>query len=179
MDVVGWDNQGSAIWEVTANGGVVSRTNLAIATTATAVNDHGLIVGRFDNNLYANVPDVGMVVLPASTGFSPAAVNNLGHAVAQTEFGEGAMWTIAADGGVSGPFDLGNFRPLDINDWDEMAGMQDSAAAIAWLEGGVLQVSELPGLQPGGFGVATAINNWGEVVGLVVIAHSDGPRSKG
>jgi probable HAF family extracellular repeat protein len=133
--------------------------------SATAVNDHGLIVGRFGDNLYADVPEVGMVLLPESAGFSPAAVNNLGHVVAQSEFAEGAMWTIAADGSVSGPFDLGNFRPLDINDWDEMAGMQDSAAAIAWFEQGALQVSKLPGLRPGDFGVATAINNWSEVVG--------------
>jgi len=75
------------------------------------------------------------------------------------------MWIVAADGTVSGPMDLGSFRPLDINDWDEMAGLQDSAAAIADFEAGELQVSKLPGLSPGNLGVATAINYWGDVVG--------------
>jgi probable HAF family extracellular repeat protein len=172
MDIIGWDNQGSAEWLIHAMGDVVSRVNLP-ANRVTSVNDNGLVVGHFDNSLglYANVPGVGTVVLPESDGYSPAAVNNLGHVVAQSDFGEGAMWAIAADGSVSGPFDLGTFRPLDINDWDEMVGMQDSAAAIAWFEQGELQVAKLPGLQPGNFGVATAINNWGEVVGYSTDTH--------
>ena len=171
MDIVGWDDLGSAVWEVGTNGGVVSRINLGTDMKVTAVNDNGLVVGTLGNDLFANVPGVGVVVLPESAGFSPAAVNNLGHVVSQQqqsgypEFGKGAMWTIAADGAVSGPIDLGSFRPLDINDWDEMAGLQDSTAAIAWFETDALQVSKLPGLSPGNLGVATAINNWGEVVG--------------
>jgi len=171
IDIVGWDDVGSAKWKVGANGVVVSRQNLVIGMKDTAVNDNGLIVGTIDNHLFAEIPGVGIVVLPGSAGFSPAAVNNLGHVVSQQqlpgypEFGQGAMWTIAADGSVSGPMDLGNFRPLDINDSDEMAGLQDSTAAIAWFEAGALHSSKLPGLSPGDLGVATAINNWGEVVG--------------
>jgi len=172
MDVIGWDDRGSAIWEVRSNGGVVNRNNLGMSMKVTAVNDNGLmIVGAFDTHLSAIVPGVGVIDLPGSAGFFPAAVNNLGHIVSQQqmfgypELGKGAMWTIAADGAIEGPIDLGEFRPLDINDSDEMAGLQDCAAAIAWFEGGGLQVSKLPGLRPGNFGVATAINNWGEVVG--------------
>ena len=167
MDIIGWDDlgSGSAIWEVRTNGVVVSRTNLATGTKVTAVNDNGLIVGQLGNDLFANVPNVGVVVLPQSADFFPAAVNNSGQVVSHHVFGTGAMWTIAADGIVSGPIDLGNFQPLDINDRDEMAGLQDSAAAIAKFVNGVLQVSKLPGLSPGNLGVATAINYWGEVVG--------------
>jgi probable HAF family extracellular repeat protein len=171
LNIIGWDDVGSAVWQVGANGGVGSRSNLAIDMKATAVNDNGLIVGTLGNSLFANVPGVGVVGLPGSAGFSPAAVNNLGHVVSQQqqagypELGKGARWTVAADGSVSGPIDLGNFRPLDINDLDEMAGLQDSMAAIAWFEAGALRVTKLPGLSPGNLGVATAINNLGEVVG--------------
>lgn len=171
LNIIGWDNQGSAEWQVAANGGGVSRSNLGIDMKATAVNDNGLIVGTLGNFLFANVPRVGVVVLPGFAGFFPAAVNNLGHVVSQQqqsgypELGKGAKWTVAADGVVNGPIDLGNFRPLDINDLDEMAGLQDSMPAIAWFEAGALQVTKLPGLSPGNLGVATAINNWGEVVG--------------
>ena len=68
----------------------------------TAVNDSGLIVGALDNHLFANVPGVGMVELPGSAGFFPAAVNNLGRVVSQQqqsgypERGTGAMWTVAS-----------------------------------------------------------------------------------
>ena len=167
MDIIGWDDlgSGSAIWEVRTNGVVVSRTNLATGTKVTAVNDNGLIVGQLGNDLFANVPNFGVVVLPQSTDFFPAAVNNFGHVVSHHVFGTGAMWTIAADGTVSGPINLGTFCPLAINDWGEMAGLQDSTAAIAKFVNGVLQVSKLPGLSPGNLGVATAINNWGHVVG--------------
>ena len=171
MDVIGWDTVGSAVWEARANGGVISRNNLAANIKVTGVNDNGLTVGSLDSHLFANVPGVGVVELPGSDGFFPASVNNLGHVVSQQqqggypELGKGAMWIIAADGTISGPIDLGNFRPLDINDWDEMAGLQDSVAAVAWFDAGALQVSKLPGLSPGNLGVATAINNWGDVVG--------------
>ncbi len=168
MDIIGWDGFGSAVWGVSASGGVVSRDNLAADMKVTAVNDNGLIVGRFGDYeyLFANVPGVGMVVLPGSELFNHAAVNNLGRVVAQSPaLEEGAMWTIAADGSVSEPVSLGDFRPMDINDWDEMVGMQDTTATIAWFEEGALQTSKLPGLWPGDFGVATAINNWGEVAG--------------
>jgi probable HAF family extracellular repeat protein len=188
-NVIGWDYPAgfvreSTIWEVLANGDV-PRTTLGAIMKVTAVNDHGLmIVGAFDTHLSAIVPGVGAIDLPGSAGFFPAAVNNLGHIVAQQQlgdlrFGKGAMWTIAADGSIKGPFDLGDFRPLDINDWDEMAGLEDSTAAKAWfkagaleaaLESGALQegdltVAKLPGLSPGNLGVATAINNGGDVVG--------------
>lgn len=185
MDVIGWDyNAGfdrqSTIWEVGANGGINNRNNLAANMKVTAVNDNGvMIVGAIDTHLSAILPGGGVIDLPESTGFFPAAINNLGHIVAQQQlgdlrFGQGAMWIIAADGTVSGPVDLGNFRPLDINDWDEMAGLQDSTAAIAWFEAGALQVDKLPGLSSGNLGVATAINNRGEVVGYssdVAIDH--------
>lgn len=171
IDIVGWDDKGSATWEVTALGGVIRRNNLATDVRLTAINDDGLSVGTVGDRLFANVPDVGLVELPGSTGFTPAAVNNLGHVVAQhrisgpPDIGTGAMWAIAPDGRVSGPFDLDTFRPLDINDSDEMAGLQDSVAAIGWFEAGILHVSKLPGLFPGNIGVATAINDSGAVVG--------------
>ena len=85
LNIIGWDDVGSAVWEVGANGVVVSRNNLAIDMKATAVNDNGLIVGTLGNSLFANVPGVGVVVLPGSAGFSPAAVNNLGHVVSQQQ----------------------------------------------------------------------------------------------
>jgi probable HAF family extracellular repeat protein len=171
MDVIGWDTAGSAVWEARTNGGIVSRNNLAANMRVTGVNDHGVTVGALDSHLFANIPGVGVVELPESAGFFPASVNNLGHVVSQEqlsgypELGRGAMWIIAADGTISDPIDLGNFRPLDINDWDEMAGLQDSVAAVAWFESGAMQVTKLPGLSPGNLGVATAINYWGEVVG--------------
>ena len=68
LNIIGWDDVGSAVWEVGANGVVVSRNNLAIDMKATAVNDDGLIVGTLGNSLFANVPGVGVVVLPGSAG---------------------------------------------------------------------------------------------------------------
>ena len=73
LNIIGWDDVGSAVWEVGANGGVVSRNNLAIDMKATAVNDNGLIVGALGNYLFANVPGVGVVVLPGSAGLRTTA----------------------------------------------------------------------------------------------------------
>jgi probable HAF family extracellular repeat protein len=180
MDIIGWEingpsERGSTIWEVRANGSVVNRIDLGTNVKHIAVNDNGLIIGLLDSfpsyGLFAMVPGVGVVNLPGSAGFFTAAVNNSGRIVAQQhqagyqDIGRGAMWTVAADGAIVGPIDLGDFRPLDINDFDKMAGIQDSVAAVARFEAGALQVDKLPGLSPGDLGVATGINNWGDVVG--------------
>jgi len=85
MDIIGWDDRGSAVWEAVANGVVVSRENQGTNLRVTAVNNHGLVVGTIGPSLFADVPGVGIVALPNSAGFSPAAVNNLGHVVSQQQ----------------------------------------------------------------------------------------------
>jgi probable HAF family extracellular repeat protein len=181
MDIVGGEyGRGSTEWTARASGVLASRNDLGLDIVVTAVNDSGLTVGTVGAFpplcLFANVPGVGMVFLPDSAEFSPAAVNNHGQVVAQKmvrgypELGEGALWTVAADGTVDGPISLGSFRPLDINDSGEMAGLQDSVAAIASFEpvdvgDDELVVTKLPGLSTGNLGVATALNNSGQVVG--------------
>jgi probable HAF family extracellular repeat protein len=179
VNIVGGElNRGSTEWKVRASGVLVSRNDLAPDIVITAVNNNGLTVGTVSNggafppiSLFANVPGVGIVFLPGSAEYSPAAVNDRGQVVAQKmvsgypELGQGAMWTIAENGTVAGPIDLGSFRPLDINDWGEMAGLQDSVAAIASFEQNELVVTKLPGLSSGNLGVATALNNSGQVVG--------------
>jgi probable HAF family extracellular repeat protein len=182
MDIVGSEfDKGSTQWKARASGVVVTRKDLAPDIVITAVNDSGLTVatvGTFADglSLLAVLPDGNPVLLPESDDYYPSAVNNRGQVVAQQqergypERGSGAMWTIAEDGTVDGPIHLGTFRPLDINDEGVMAGLQDSVAAIASFETNTfgeieLVVTKLPGLSAGNLGVATALNNWGQVVG--------------
>ncbi len=129
-----------------------------------------MIVGAIDTHLSAILPagrDRPTRVPPV---FSPAAINNLGHIVAQQQlgdlrFGQGAHVDYRGRWNSQRPRGPGNFRPLDINDWDENGGFAGFDRAIAWFEAGALQVDKLPGLSSGNLGVATAINNRGEVVG--------------
>jgi probable HAF family extracellular repeat protein len=134
-----------------------------------AVNDAGMIAyfGYSESQgAYAgmvDVPDVGTVELWPD--FRPTAVNNLGQ-VAGRFYDIGWLQTVEPDGSLTTWAWLDDFVPYAINDWGEMAGQQGGHAAIAWFEDGVLLVQTLPGLFAGDYGRATAINNFGEVVGV-------------
>lgn len=177
MRVVGTDL--SVTWDVTKAGDLLSTNQLPWGVRAWAINDEGMIAFRVYENGWVTkfgIPGVGLVEPPLN-GYLPSAVNNVGEVVGYSGW-DGIRWTVDVDGTISAR-ELPAFLPLAINDLGVMAGIDliDSAAALAWIdEMGELQVEKLPGLLPGGFGVARGINNFGEVVGYSQPDSSDSPR---
>lgn len=173
----------ATVWEATA-GGVVSVSTVSNSQQGrAAVNEAGMIA--FYGYSASKAARVGMVSLPGvgtveflTSDYRPQAINNFGEVVLTWNGWGSYLWTLNEDGTTSDLVQLKDFYAYDINDAGLMAGQQIStaAAAIAWLDAGVLQVQALPGLIPGNKGRATAINNLGEVVGF---SSSGPPTSSG
>jgi probable HAF family extracellular repeat protein len=182
-----------AAWTIAQAGQVLGDGGLPFgsARTVVAVNDAGRIAYTgWRDGRYAplvDVPGAGQITIPASgfmemadglyhfRDFRPRALNNagvlVGHAairpvqIGATSIDGGLLWTVDDAGTVDGPIWLGSFRPYAINDLGLMAGEQDFTPAIAWLEDGELRVETLEPTLPGR---ATAVNNFGEVVGIAI-----------
>lgn len=158
----------AVVWDVTAEGQVLDLTDIAppgyVDSRARAVNDDGIIlVGG-----YVSVPGKGLLTLP---GFGvgsglPVGLNDVGDIVGSAPHSDGtdhgALWHVDVQGNISGPTDLGDFIPQDINDSGVMAGSQ----AIARFNGSTLEVTPLGLLAPNHVWIEVfAINNFDEVVG--------------
>ena len=147
----------------------------ATDATATDANLLGIITVNTDQtterdndgNLvlpaWVQVPGLPLQQLPMNgSRAEPHAINVLGEIVG-INGGDGALWTLDADGVPGNPVNLGGFTPYDINDQGMMAGDQVGLPAVAWFDnGGALQVLNL--LRPTGYtwGSACAISQSGD-----------------
>ncbi len=173
MQVVGFSfapnrDEHAVVWDVTADGQVLDLTDIAppgyVDSRARAVNDDGIIlVGG-----YVFVPGKGLLTLPGFGGGSglPTGLNDVGDIVGSAPHSDGtdhgAKWHVDVLGNISGPIDLGDFIPQDINDSGVMAGSQ----AIARFNGSTIEVTPLGLLAPNHVSIEVfAINNFDEVVG--------------
>lgn len=196
LTVVGYSNTSTphmadpAAWTVTAAGVVVSVADLGAPATASGtwafgVNVQGVSVGNvvagppFSGFVF--VPGVGTIPLPTFGGNSSSGngINNFGAIVGSANAADatrwGALWHVDNQGIITGAINLGTFFPNAINDSGTMAGSQGGAAAIAWIDAGILHTQSLGVLSQGHIGSnASAINNLGEVVGA-----SNAPDSTG
>jgi probable HAF family extracellular repeat protein len=164
-------------WEVNGDGSF-DVTDLGLppgadGAAASAVNDLGVItvnteetseVDADGNSIlpaWVLVPDLPPQELARPAAYARAnAVNNFGEIVGSVDPGpDGVLWELDAQGVAGNPVNLGNFRPLDVNDLGTMAGSQGGQPAIAWFDAeGGLQVQELDKLAGFSSGEATSIS---------------------
>ena len=97
---------------------------------------------------FVDVPGVGYIELPGTFNrdTTPHAINNGGVIVGTYDdfaddpndpdgrrFASG-MWQLQPDWSITGPVDLGNFYPDDVNNHGVMAGTVNGHMAIAWFD---------------------------------------------
>jgi len=175
------------VWSVDATTGVLfSVDTLPVSGTATAVNDAAVVAADSAAGPLVDVPGAGVTLLRELGDFAyPFGINNVGDVVGEFQdadiVGEnrdpghnGILWHVDPQGNVTGPIDLGNFVPQDINDSGLMVGIRWGTSghtfpAMAWFEETRLIVQDLPTVDssphPSAEGKALAVNNLGQIVG--------------
>ena len=154
-------------------------------SSAWAINDAGLIVGRSDTasgeqHAFLWTPGIGMVSLGTLGGASSSAadINEAGQVVGRAETASGEehafLWTP-----TGGMIDLGTLggegsrsQAEGINDVGEVVGLftRDDDRAFYWTAtGGMIELPTLTGIESG----ARAINNAGQAAGYGDIVTGD------